>query len=108
LEDEESIDTRSLIWPTSSGCVGVFVSAIASCVLLFLNGGVVMAILNALDDQNWALFRDDQLSQFSVLIGPVIMLVIQWRMIDYLRDHLTPSEKSTPHTNRPDTNRPHR
>lgn len=93
MEDEESIDTRSLIWPTSSGCVGVFVSAIASCVLLFLNGGVVMAILNALDDQNWTLFRDDQLSQFSVLIGPVIMLVIQWRMIDYLRDHLTPSEK---------------
>jgi hypothetical protein len=92
LEDEESIDTPSLIWPTSSGCLGVFVSALVSCVLLFLNGGVVMAILNALDDQNWTLFRDDQLSQFWVLIGPVILLIIQWRMIDYLRDHLAPRE----------------
>ncbi len=85
MEDEETIDHRSLLKPTSSGCVVVLASAVLSCVLLFLNGGVVMALVHTFDDQGWAFARDDRIAQFLVLIVPVLLLVMQWMMIDYLR-----------------------
>ncbi len=60
-------------------------SAAISCLLLFLNGGLVMAFLNALADREWQPAKDPQITQFVVLLIPVLLLVIQWWMIDYLR-----------------------
>src|SRR5690606_30081530 len=88
LDDDETIDIRSLTGPTSSGRVVVMTSALISCVLLFLNGGVVMAVVHALDDRGFRFASDDRITQFLVLIGPVLLLIIQWMMIDYLRARL--------------------
>jgi hypothetical protein len=88
LEDKDSIDVRALSRPTFSGCLIVLLSATGSCLLLFLNGGVTMAFINLLNESGYTLVRDDRISQFAVLVGPVILLIIQWWMIDYLRVHL--------------------
>ncbi len=63
-------------------------AALVSCFLLFLNGGVVMALVNALDDWGFTYTADDRITQFIVLIGPVLLLVIQWMMIDYVTARL--------------------
>lgn len=88
MEDEETIDHLSLLKPTSSGCLVVLTSALLCCVLLFFNGGLVMAVVNTFDDQDWAFAQNDRITQFIVLIGPVLLLIIQWMMIDYLRSQL--------------------
>jgi len=88
LNEDESIDVRSLTRPTSSGCVVVMAAAIVSCLLLFLNGGVVMALVNVLDDWGFVYMSDDRITQFIVLIGPVLLLVLQWLMIDYVTTRL--------------------
>lgn len=88
LNEDESLDTRSLTRPLSSGCVVVMAAAIVSCLLLFLNGGVVMALVNVLDDWGFSYMSDDRITQFIVLIGPVLLLVIQWLMIDYVTTRL--------------------
>lgn len=88
MNEDESLDTRSLTRPLSSGCVVVMAAAIVSCLLLFLNGGVVMALVNVLDDWGFSYMSDDRITQFIVLIGPVLLLVIQWLMIDYVTTRL--------------------
>lgn len=71
-----------------AGCLAAFGSALLTGFLLFLNGGVVLAALNALSSGGLTFLRDERFSQFIVLIGPVILVVIEWVMLDYLRTHL--------------------
>jgi nicotinamidase-related amidase len=88
LNEKESIDSAALRGVTTSGCVLIFASAMLSCILLFLNGGVMMALINAVGERGYNWVNDDRITQFLVLFGPVVLLVIQWTMIDYLRTHL--------------------
>jgi hypothetical protein len=64
--------------------------------LLFLNGGVVLAALNALSSGGFVILRNESFSQFAVLFGPVVLVVIQWVMIDYLRTHLLRRRTQSP------------
>lgn len=88
VDEDDSLDPMTLARPGSAGCWIVLISALVSCLLLFLNGGVVMALINMLDDAGWQIVGDTRFTQFVVLIGPVVLLVIQWMMIDYLRNRL--------------------
>ena len=88
LDEDELIDPRPLTGPLGSGCAVVMGSVLISCVLLFLNGGLVMALINALHEGGVPWAADERITQFVVLIGPVLLLVIQWMMLDYLRAHL--------------------
>jgi hypothetical protein len=88
LNEKESIDIASLRGVTTSGCMLIFASAILSCILLFLNGGVAMALINAAQERGYVWVNDDRITQFIVLFSPVLLLVVQWTMIDYLRTHL--------------------
>lgn len=74
-----------------AGCLAAMGSAALTCFLLFLNGGVVLATLNALSSSSRGLvyLRNESFSQFVVLIGPVILVIIQWMMIDYLRTRVS-------------------
>jgi len=47
-----------------------------------------MALINAIGERGYTWVGDDRITQFLVLVGPVLLLVIQWSMIDYLRTHL--------------------
>jgi len=88
LNDKESIDAAVMGGVTRSGCMMIFASALVSCVLLFLNGGMTMALINAAGERGHNWVTNDRITQFLVLFGPVLLLVIQWSMIDYLRSRL--------------------
>ncbi len=74
------------------GCLPAIASALLSALLLFLNGAVVLAILNALSASRSPLIdlvvKNEKWTQFLVLCGPVALLVLQWLMFDYLRSVL--------------------
>ena len=84
LEDESTREGQA------TGCLAAAGSALLTGFLLFLNGGVVLALINALSSGGFPFLRDERFSQFAVLVGPVILVVIQWIMIDYVRTRLVP------------------
>ena len=73
----------------TAGCLSALGSALLTGFLLFLNGGLVLAILNALASGGLPFLRTESFSQFVVLIGPVVLVIIQWIMIDYVRTRVS-------------------
>lgn len=70
---------------TAAGCLAACGSALVTCGLLFLNGSLVMAILAATEGvgPDWA--RKPEFSQFLLFLLPVVLAVVEWKMIDYVR-----------------------
>jgi len=90
----------------AAGCLAASGSALLTGLLLFLNGGVVLALLNALASGGMTFVRDERFSQFVVLFVPVVMVVFEWIMIDYLRARLIPSRRNqieSPESNKTST-----
>jgi hypothetical protein len=72
----------------TAGCVMALGSALLTGVLLFVNGSLVMAVLTALarSGPSWA--SKPEFSQFVLFLVPVLMVVAEWIMIDYVRTRL--------------------
>ncbi|MCG8648853.1 MAG: hypothetical protein MI861_03420 [Pirellulales bacterium] len=60
-------------------------SATLTCFLLFLNGSLVMAILAAVAAAGPSWTSKPEFSQFMLFLMPVVLVVVQWLMIDYVR-----------------------
>ncbi len=82
MEDETELGS------TAKGCLAACGSALLTGFLLFLNGGVVLAALNTMASGGLMRLRQESVAQFIVLFVPVVLVVIEWVMIDYLRTHL--------------------
>jgi hypothetical protein len=67
------------------GCVIAFGSAVLTGFMLFINGSLVMAVLAALarSGPSWA--SNPEFSQFMLFLIPVLMVIAEWMMIDYVR-----------------------
>ncbi len=71
-----------------AGCLMIMATALFACALLFFNGSIVMAVIDALRESDAGWVPEDQVAQFVVLLGPVLLLVVQWWLIDHLRSGL--------------------
>jgi hypothetical protein len=69
----------------AGGCLAALGSAVLTCLLLFVNGSLVLAILDVLDGDGMRWLDEQGLSQFLLFVVPVALVVIQWLMIDYVR-----------------------
>jgi len=69
----------------AGGCLMISVSAVVSCGLLVINGGLVMAILSAIaaGGVNWV--QNEKFSQFVLFAAPIGLLILQWMLLDTLR-----------------------
>ncbi|MFK8115438.1 MAG: hypothetical protein AB8B91_24795 [Rubripirellula sp.] len=78
-------DERSTMF---AGCLATMGSAVLTCILLFINGSLVMAVLSALarEGPSWA--SNPKFSQFMLFLLPVALAVAQWMMLDYVRTRL--------------------
>ena len=65
-------------------CGFALASALFGCLLLVLNGGVVAAIYFAIAENGPQWMRNRSLSQFALYVGPVLLLILQWTMIDWV------------------------
>tara|TARA_R110002049_G_scaffold2750_2_gene21444 strand:- start:223781 stop:223969 length:189 start_codon:yes stop_codon:yes gene_type:complete len=53
--------------------------------MLFINGSLVLAFLAAFDRFGPEWMHNPKLAQFSLYLVPVLLAVVQWMMIDYVR-----------------------
>lgn len=72
----------------AAGCLFALVSTIVTGVLLFLNGALVLALLDSWAPALPGWMQKREFMQFVLFVGPVVLVVLQWMMIDYLRRHL--------------------
>lgn len=68
----------------AQGCFFATASTLITCFLLFINGGLMAAICNAALRSGVAFMRTTGVHQFCLFVGPVVLVVIQWMMIDYV------------------------
>lgn len=78
-------DERSTV---TAGCMIAIGSALLTCLLLFINGSLVMAILAALARSGPSWTSKPAFSQFMLFAIPVLLAVAEWIMIDYVRTRL--------------------
>ena len=69
----------------TTGCLLAFGSALLTCLMLFINGSLVMALLTAFSGSGPAWMRKPEFTQFVLFVTPVLLAVVQWIMIDYVR-----------------------
>jgi len=72
----------------AAGCLAAIGSASLTGFLLFLNGGVVLAAINSLAAGGMTFLRDERFSQFIVLFAPVVLVIFEWIMLDYVRTRI--------------------
>jgi hypothetical protein len=80
--------------PTPKARIGygfLLVSAGLTCVLLAINGLIVMNLVNAMLPSLMGDWRNPKhFGQAAVFIGPVVLLVIEWWICDVVIDWLRP------------------
>ncbi len=82
-------DERSTM---TAGCVMAIGSALLTCLLLYINGSLVMAVLTALARSGPAWASKPEFSQFVLFLVPVLLVIAEWMMIDYVRTRFTRRE----------------
>jgi len=76
---------------TRIGCGFLLVSAVLTCVLLGINGLIVMNLVNAILPTLAPEWRyQTRVGQAIVFIGPLVLLVIEWWICDVTIDWLRP------------------
>jgi hypothetical protein len=83
----------------TGGCLMSASSAVVTGLLLFLNGSFVLAILSAFKKAGFEVAANPSFSQFLLFTIPILMVVIQWYMIDYVRNrrYFKHNDSSRPH-----------
>jgi hypothetical protein len=84
----EEIDPTQLRRIGFSGCLATLGWAVVAGLLLFINGGLMLALVHRFGADSGAWLRDERVTQVLVLIGPVVLLVMQWWLVDRLRAYL--------------------
>ena len=69
----------------TAGCAIGIGSALFTCLLLYLNGSLVLAVVSALKQPEGNWLDDERVVQCVLFTVPVILVVIEWMMIDYVR-----------------------
>ncbi len=73
------------------GCGFLCVSAFLTCVLLAINGLIVMNLVHALLPVTRSDTRELRLAQAIVFLGPLVLLLIEWWVCDVAIDWLRPA-----------------
>ncbi len=71
-----------------SGCGVILLVAVASCILLALNGFFIAGIYSSLGSDLPPVLRNPKIMQTIVFVGPIILLVIEWRLTQALLHYL--------------------
>lgn len=84
-----SDETPNLSRAAQRGCLMALMSAFTTCLMLFVNGSIVWACLTVLAAQGLSWANHPSISQFLLFVLPVLLCLVQWRLIDYVRRQIT-------------------
>jgi len=84
--------TKPTTTPTKArlGCGFLCVSAVLTCVLLAINGLIVMNLVNAILPTLPEEMQQHRVAQAVVFLGPLALLVVEWWACDVAIDWLRP------------------
>jgi hypothetical protein len=74
------------------GCGFLCVSALLSCIMLAINGLIVMNLMNAVVPALPEEWNEPQITQAIVFGGPLLLLIIEWWVSDVAIDWLRPAK----------------
>lgn len=69
----------------TGGCLLALGSAVLTCFMLFVNGSLVWALLAAFAKSGPSWTSKPEVSQFLLFLVPVLLVMAEWMMIDYVR-----------------------
>jgi hypothetical protein len=79
---------------TRIGCGFLLVAALLTCVLLAINGLIVMNVVNAIMPTLPDEWKQPRVAQAVVFLGPLMLLVIEWWICDVTLDWLQPARRA--------------
>lgn len=68
-----------------AGCLLTMGSALLTCLMLFINGSLVMSVVAVLTESGPPWLGNPKFTQFILFALPILLVVLQWKMIDYVR-----------------------
>ena len=90
MTGRSNADERSTM---TAGCVMAVGSALLTCFMLYVNGSLVMAVLTALARSGPSWTSKPGFSQFMLFLIPVLLVIAEWMMIDYVRTRFVRREE---------------
>lgn len=74
----------------ADGCGFIVVTCLVTCLLMIVNGGLVAASYGWLSSVGPSLLRHPRFAQACLFVLPVLLLFVQWWVIDRLLDLFRP------------------
>lgn len=85
---QRSGESEEIKRAVNRGCLLALASASITGLMLFVNGSFVWAFLSVLASQGHQWAMKPEISQFLLLAVPVGLCLAEWKLIDYVRQHL--------------------
>ena len=65
--------------------------AVTTGAMLFVNGSIVLVFVSALAQSGYAIAAREDIAQLLLLAVPVVMVVVEWKLIDYVWRWIRPN-----------------
>ena len=72
------------------GCGHLLGSVVLACLLLTLNGVAVTSLYHSWTSRLSEFWRSPRIAQTVLFLGPLLLLVVQWWVIDVIVDYVRP------------------
>jgi hypothetical protein len=75
------------------GCGFIIFTCLVSCLLMIVNGGLVAAVYQWVAEWGPGLLRQSRVAQATLFVVPVLLLFVQWWLLDHLLDFVRPQRR---------------
>ena len=85
--------TRRRTSTRRDGCGFLVLTCLFTCFFLVLNSGLVSRFYWQLADAGPAFVRHPRIAQMLMFLGPVMLLFLEWWIVDFVVESLTPRRR---------------
>ena len=71
------------------GCGFLLATCLFTCIFLVINGAIVVSFYNWFAPRGPQLLSHPKIAQAFLFIGPVVLIVVEWWLADFLVERLT-------------------
>ena len=95
---------RAETGPRRDGCGFLILTCLFTCFFLVLNSGLVSRFYPEIAAAGPALLRHPRVAQMLMFLSPVVLLFVEWWLVDFVVETVTPRRRAQP--DRPPPERP--
>jgi hypothetical protein len=86
--------TRRRTSTRRDGCGFLVLTCLFTCFFLVLNSGLVSRFYWQLADAGPEFLRNPRVAQMLMFLGPVMLLFLEWWIVDFIVESLTPRRRT--------------